>query len=70
MKLLVDKLPEAKEECLFCLKAGDTFHRCLFSLGAYDLSYGCSFYSDSCALVREKQCPYLTEVVANEDLGR
>ena len=61
MRLLVDKIPKTKEECPFCISSDKTFHRCIFDLRAYDLDYGCSFQSNSCALSRGKECPYLKE---------
>ena len=61
MKLLVDKLPQTKEECIFCVLSNEPYHRCIFELSAYDLGNGCSFYFHNCALTRGKECPYLKE---------
>ena len=61
MKLLVDKLPQTKEECIFCVLSNEPYHRCIFELSAYDLGNGCSFWAHSCALTRGKECPYLKE---------
>ena len=63
MKLLVDKLPKTKEECLFCIISREPFHRCILDLQSYDLSYGCTFGSRNCALVRGEECPYLKEEI-------
>ena len=69
MKLLVDKLPKTKEECIFCISSNEPYHRCMFDLSAYDLGHGCSFWSNSCALARGEECSYLQEVT-NETLDR
>ena len=61
MKLLVDKLPQTKEKCIFCVLSNEPYHRCIFELSAYDLGNGCSFRVHSCALTRGKECPYLKE---------
>lgn len=61
MKILVDKLPKIKDECLFCLRGSDEFHRCLFNMEAYDFAHLSTTYQD-CYLTRGKECPYLKEV--------
>ena len=61
MKLLVDKLPQTKEECIFCVLSNKPYHRCILDLSSYDLDHGCSFWSNSCALSRGKECLYLKE---------
>lgn len=68
MKIIVDKLPKTKDECLFCIKGDNSYHRCLFSLDAYDFSHLSTTYQD-CHLTRDKECPYLKEI-NNENLGR
>lgn len=60
MKILVDKLPKTKDECLFCLRGSDEFHRCLFNMEAYDFAHLSTTYQD-CYLTRGKECPYLKE---------
>ena len=67
MKLLVDKLPKTKEECIFCILSNEPYHRCMLDLRAYDLSYGCTFWANNCALTRDEKCTYLQEVT-NETL--
>ena len=66
MKILVDKLPEKKEDCIFCIindYRNTDFHKCLFSLDAYDYgSAGATFDTRSCALTKGQECPYLKEV--------
>ena len=60
MKVLVDKLPKTKEECLFCLESREGFHRCSFKLEAYDFHGLTTNYSD-CFLTQGIECPYLKE---------
>ena len=68
MKILVDKLPQTNDDCLFCLKGDDGYHRCLFNLDAYDFSHLSTTYRD-CYLTHGKECPYLKET-NHENLGR
>lgn len=68
MKILVDKLPQTKDECLFCIHSSGEHHRCLFSMEAYDFANLSTTYQD-CYLTRGKECPYLKEI-KNENLGR
>lgn len=60
MKVLVDKLPKTKEECLFCLEANGGFHRCCFKLESYDFHGLTTTYHD-CFLTQDLECPYLKE---------
>lgn len=61
MKLLVDKLPQTQEECIFCVLLNEPYHHCMFELSAYELGNGYSFCTRSCSLTRGKECPYLKE---------
>lgn len=67
MKVLVDKLPKTKEECLFCIEDRGGFHRCSFKLGAYDFHGLTTTYRD-CFLTQNLECPYLKEDNKNETL--
>ena len=60
MKVLVDKLPQRKEDCLFCLQGRDGFHRCYFKLEAYDFDHFSTTYRN-CFLTQDQECPYLKE---------
>ena len=60
MKVLVDKLPKTKEECLFCLNGRYDFHRCGFKLHEYDFNGLTTGYRD-CFLTQGHECPYLKE---------
>jgi hypothetical protein len=68
MKILVDKLPQTKDECLFCVEGNGGCHRCLFHMGAYDYHGLTTNYYD-CYLTTGRECPYLKET-NNENLGR
>ena len=61
MKIIVDKLPKTKEECLFCIEGNGGCHRCLFHMDAWDYHEITTNYYD-CKLTKNEACPYLEEV--------
>ena len=67
MKVLVDKLPTTREECLFCLEDRGGFHKCGFKLHVYDFHGLTTDYRD-CFLTQNLECPYLKEDNKNETL--
>lgn len=63
MKILVDKLPDTPEQCLFCIKSHDIFpSKCKLRLENND--YGDPLIwsmrcRNACALCKGEPCPYL-----------
>jgi hypothetical protein len=70
MKVIVDKLPTKKEDCLFCIKnyiEDSPFHSCMFQINASDFGNGLGTDIDTCYLECGKKCPYLKELFSQED---
>ena len=70
MKIIVDKLPTKKEDCLFCIKEhieNSPFHGCMFQIDSSDFRHGLSTDIDTCYLECGKKCPYLKELFSQED---
>ena len=78
MKIIVDKLPTKKEDCLFCYtNTLDNYnsHKCLLKFCGHEVgdglhcSYGdglhCSY--NNCSLSQGLKCPYLKELFSQED---
>lgn len=63
MKILVNKLPDTPEQCLFCIKSDDTFpSKCKLRLDNtdYDEPLIWSMRSNNnCVLHKNEACPYL-----------
>jgi hypothetical protein len=71
MKIIVDKLPTKKEDCIFCLidSIDKKWHKCLFRVHHSDTKGigGISLSTDDCYLACKKRCPYLKELFSQED---
>lgn len=69
MKVIVDKLPDRKEDCIFCLLGHEKWHKCLFQVHHDDTQGlgGISLSTDDCYLDCGKKCPYLKELFSQED---
>ena len=70
MKVIVDKLPTKKEECLFCFtNTLDKYnsHRCLFKVSEYEFGDGLHCSYNDCFLSQGLKCPYLKELFSQED---
>ena len=70
MKIIVDKLPTKKEDCLFCIKEyieDSPFHSCMFQIDASDFGNGLSTDIDTCYIECNKKCPYLKELLDQKD---
>lgn len=63
MKILVNKLPDAPEQCMFCIKPYDIFpSKCKLRLDDADYGNGLIWSmtsNNNCVLYKEEICPYL-----------
>lgn len=70
MKVIVDKLPTKKEDCLFCFtntldKYGS--HKCFFKVCEFEFGDGLHCSYNDCFLSQGLKCPYLKELFSQED---
>ena len=71
MKIIVDKLPTKKEDCLFCFVETGSMHesdchKCFFKMSDYEFG-GLHTSMKDCFLTQGLKCPYLKELFSQED---
>ena len=69
MKIIVDKLPTKKEDCLFCfINNLDKYnsHKCFFKMSEYEFG-GLHTSMRDCFLTQGLECPYLKELFDQKD---
>ena len=75
MKIIVDKLPARKEDCLFCFQETGSihksdYHKCFFKISEHEFKHGLQCSSNNCFLSQGLRCPYLKKLFSQEDNDR